>query len=145
MDHLDHEILGILAAEGRISYTELGERVHLSHNGAADRARRLVRTGVIRAFRAEVDYASLGRPLQALIDIRLRPDIDPSDAEASIARLPQLVEAIHVTGRVDYTLHVACRDTTDLDELLTALNRNVGAGETDTRLILRRLQPAPSS
>ena len=128
-----------------MSYRELGERVRLSPNAAADRMRRLVRTGVITAFRAEVDFAALGRPLHALIDIRLRPDTEPADAEASIARLPQLIDATHVTGRVDYTLRVACRDPADLDELITALNRDVGAGETDTRLILRRLQPRPST
>ena len=128
-----------------MSYRELGERVRLSPNAAADRMRRLVRTGVITAFRAEVDFAALGRPLHALIDIRLRPDTEPADAEASIARLPQLIDATHATGRVDYTLRVACRDPADLDELITALNRDVGAGETDTRLILRRLQPRPST
>ena len=92
---------------------------------------------MITAFRAELDFAALGRPLHALIDIRLRPDTEPAHAEAAIARLPQLIDATHVTGRVDYTLRVACRDPTDLDELITALNRDVGAGETDTRLILR--------
>jgi Lrp/AsnC family leucine-responsive transcriptional regulator len=145
MDHLDHEILRILLVEGRLSYRDLGERVRLSPNAAADRMRRLVRTGVITAFRADVDFAALGRPLHAFIDIRLRPDTEPADAEAAIARLPQLIHATHVTGRVDYTLRVACRDPADLDELITALNRDVGAGETDTRLILRRLQPRPSS
>ena len=40
MNQLDREILEILQSEGRMSYRELGERVRLSPNAAADRMRR---------------------------------------------------------------------------------------------------------
>ena len=50
LDRIDSEILAILRDDARIPYQTLGERVHLSANAAADRVRRLVRTGVIRRF-----------------------------------------------------------------------------------------------
>lgn len=39
MDRLDREILGILQEDARISYRDLGVRVGLSANAAADRVR----------------------------------------------------------------------------------------------------------
>lgn len=143
LDSIDCELLSVLAQEGRASYRELAERVRLSANAVADRVRRLQREGIIVGFRAEIDPAPLGRSLTAMVDIRLRPGVDMTDAEAALRRLPQLVSASHVTGRSDYVLHIACRDATELDELIRALNHEVGAIETETRLLLRSIKPEP--
>ncbi len=141
IDAIDRAIVEILIGEGRLSYRDLAERVHLSPTAAAERVRRLVRIGVITGFRAEVDAAALGRSLTAMIDVRLRPGVSMVEAEKELRRLPQLLSAIHVTGRGDYVLQVACRDTTELDGLIRTLNDQVGAIETETRLLLREIGP----
>ena len=41
IDAVDLRILGTLRHDGRISWRELGEQVHLSATSAADRVRRL--------------------------------------------------------------------------------------------------------
>jgi Lrp/AsnC family leucine-responsive transcriptional regulator len=132
----------ILMVDGRISFRELAERVHLSANAVADRVRRLQRDGVILGFGADLSSAALGRSLTAMIDIRLRPGVTMDDAEVELRRLPQLLSATHVTGRSDYVLRVACRDAVELDELIRALNSEVGAVETETRILLREIRPA---
>ena len=48
-----------------------------------------------------------------------------------------MTDAVHVTGRFDYQLRVACRDTAELDRLLRHLKRDGGVSETDTRVVLR--------
>jgi Lrp/AsnC family leucine-responsive transcriptional regulator len=137
LDEIDRDILSILTTEGRISYRDLSERVRLSANAVADRVRRLERAGVISGFHAEIDPAAMGRSLMALIDIRLRPEVTMDAAEAALARLPQVLSASHVTGSGDYVLRIACRDPTELDELIRNLNDDVGAIETETRILLR--------
>jgi Lrp/AsnC family leucine-responsive transcriptional regulator len=47
LDKIDRRILRILQQEGRISFTELGERVGLSTTPCTDRVRRREREGVI--------------------------------------------------------------------------------------------------
>ena len=42
-----------------------------------------------------------------------------------------------MTGRFDYQLRVACRDTAELDRLLRQLKTELGAAETRTRVVLR--------
>ena len=54
LDRIDSEILAILRDDARIPYQTLGDRVHLSANAAAERVRRLVRSGVIRRFTVDV-------------------------------------------------------------------------------------------
>jgi Lrp/AsnC family leucine-responsive transcriptional regulator len=101
----------------------------------------LVSAGVITRFRADVAPAALGRSLLALVDIRLRPGVTMPEAEAELRSLPQLIHATHVTGRSDYVLQIACRDASELDVTIRALNDTVGAMETETRILLSEIRP----
>jgi Lrp/AsnC family leucine-responsive transcriptional regulator len=139
MDAMDKVILTELVRDGRVSFRDLAERIRLSPTATAERVRRLRESGVISAFRAELDLTALGRPLRAFIDVRLRPGPDHAKLEAGLLRLPAVLSGAHVTGRWDYVLSVACRDVAELDDLVMALPRNHGVVETDTRLLLREL------
>ena len=137
MDQLDRAILGELVRNARISYRDLGAAVGLSANAAADRVRRLRRAGVITGFTATLDPAAAGRRLVALIDVRLAAAGTNEAFEAEVAELEAVTDALHVTGRFDYQLRVACRDTAELDRLLRQLKRGGAVTETETRVVLR--------
>jgi Lrp/AsnC family transcriptional regulator, leucine-responsive regulatory protein len=136
-DRTDQEILTALTEDARVSFRELGERVGLSANAAAERVRRLQRTGVIEGFRAEIDPGAAGRRLCAIIDVRLASQTGPERFETAVARLAAITDADHVTGRFDYQLRVVCEDAAELDRTIRALKADAGATETDTRIILR--------
>lgn len=138
MDAIDREILEELRRDARLPYRSLGARVGLSANAAADRVRRLVRTGVIRGFVALVDESARSDArLDLLVDARLRPDGDVAAFEGALVRLPAVTEAVHLTGRWDYQLRVRVPDVASIDELIRALKRDAGVAETQTRLVLR--------
>ena len=138
MDALDREILGLLQEDARISYRDLGIRVGLSANAAADRVRRLRRDGVIRGFTALVDpAAAVGPGLLVFIDVTLRLETTGDQFEVAVARLPGITEVVHVTGRHDYLLRARVADAAALDGLLRRLKRETGVAHSDTRLALR--------
>jgi Lrp/AsnC family transcriptional regulator, leucine-responsive regulatory protein len=137
IDGIDREILRRLAANGRLSYAKLGQAVSLSPNAAAERVRRLVRDGVISGVHAAIDAAAIGRPLQALIDLRLLPTTTPDEFERAAAALDGVEEVTFLTGRFDFQLRAACRDSADLDRLLRELRSSSGVAETESRLVLR--------
>ena len=143
MDKIDREILRILHADGRRSYRELGEAVHLSANAVAERVRRLCRDGTIRAIRAQVDPAALGRTIEAQIDVKLRPTTSAEAFEAAIRGLPQVMSASLMTGSFDYALRVACADRAELVEVTETIRNKAGALETYSRVILREVPLAP--
>lgn len=137
MDARDRDILDALRADARLSYRRLGEQVGLSANAAADRVRRMVASGVIQGFATLVDEsAAPDARLDLLIDVRLRPGIDPDDFEGALALLPWISEALHVTGTWDYQLRARLPDTARLDVLVRTLKRETGADATQTRLVL---------
>lgn len=138
LDPIDREILGVLANDARIGWSELGSRVRLSPNAAADRVRKLVRTGVIRRFTAEVDQAAFGRTLQAVIDVRVGPGNRFHDV---LVECDEVTWLAHVTGRTDYQVHVSCAGTDGLQRVLTRFRDQYGAVETLTTVVLESFRP----
>ncbi|HEY5332499.1 MAG TPA: Lrp/AsnC family transcriptional regulator [Solirubrobacterales bacterium] len=137
MDETDDRILSILATNGRASFATIGAEVGLSPHGAADRVRRLERDGVITGYAAQIDPAEIGRSLDAFIDVRLLPATDPEEFERCVSKLGSVREMAFLTGRFDYQLRVACRNSDDLNETVRAIRRDAGAAGTETRIVMR--------
>ena len=71
LDRLDRKILDVLQREGRISLTELAERVGLSTSPCTERVRRMERDGVITGYHARLNPEALGRGLLVFVEITL--------------------------------------------------------------------------
>ncbi|HTX30800.1 MAG TPA: Lrp/AsnC family transcriptional regulator [Solirubrobacteraceae bacterium] len=119
-DAIDRAILELVAADARITNQRLAERVGVAPSTAMARLRSLRERGVIRGFHAEVDLAALGRPLQALIAVRLavhaREQIDAFTT--AVRELPGVLMVFHLTGVTDYLVWVAAADAQDLREFV---------------------------
>jgi Lrp/AsnC family leucine-responsive transcriptional regulator len=112
MDQIDSRILAVLATEGRISMTALGDRVGLSKTPVTARVRRLERLGVITGYRAELSAAKLGLEHIAFLEIRLSDTREQAlkAFNAAVRDIPE-VEACHmIAGGFDYLVKVRTRD-----------------------------------
>jgi DNA-binding Lrp family transcriptional regulator len=120
LDRIDRELVVALQKNARISNKELAELVGLAPSSCLERLRRLRARGVVRGFHADVDPAMLGRPIQAIIAVRLRVHsrelID--DFYAHVLQLPESLAVFHVGGADDYLVHVAVSDTEHLRDLV---------------------------
>jgi Lrp/AsnC family transcriptional regulator, leucine-responsive regulatory protein len=142
MDKIDLRILSFLQRDGRISFSALGEAVHLSANAAAERVRRMIAEGTIRSITTNVNPAKLGRPLEAQIDVKLRQGVSAAAFEKALQGVSQIQSATLLTGSFDYAVRVACRDQGDLVEVTEYMRNKCGAGETYSRVILREISVA---
>ena len=120
LDRTEREIVRVLQQNARISNRTLAEMTGIAPSTCADRVRRLRERGVIRGFHAEVDPDAVGRPIQAIVGVRLRVHSrDAIDAfQRHINELPQSVAVYHVGGSDDYLVHVAVEDTGALRNLV---------------------------
>ena len=112
MDHVDRAILAELQADGRLTVTELADRVRLTPGPCHRRLRELERSGVITGYRALVNPAAVGMGFEALVQITLeRGDAGTvTSFETALAELPQVRHAERLFGDPDYLLRVAARD-----------------------------------
>ena len=139
LDEIDRKIIRSLAADGRISFRDLGERVHLSPNATAERVRRLQSSGVIRGFRAVVNRPRLGYVVEAYIDVKLQSGTSAQSFETAVVKIPGIVSAAIVTGDFDFRVRVACKDQADLVRVIEALRARAGVQGTNSAVICREI------
>lgn len=120
LDKFDRAILNVLAAEGRISVTELARRIGLSKSPTQARLRRLEESGVIRGYRATLDPIRLGLDHVAFVEVRMVDTREPTLARfnAAIAAIPEIEQAHLIAGNFDYLLKVRTADMPSYRQVL---------------------------
>ncbi len=116
LDDIDWRLLELLAADGRMTNAALAEAVGLAPSTCLARVRALRDSGTLRGIHADIDLARIGRSLQAMISVRLathsRSQVDAFRSAAPA--MPGVLTVFHVTGSVDYLVHVAVADADSL-------------------------------
>jgi DNA-binding Lrp family transcriptional regulator len=135
LDDIDLAILEALSDDARLPNSRLAERLGIAPSTCLQRVRALRRSGVLRGFHADVDLAALGRPLQAMVAVRLtvhhREEIE--DFTRAVRELPGVLSVFHVAGVNDYLVWVAAADAQELREFVVdhlATHRSVAHAET---------------
>jgi len=120
IDEIALKLLEELQKNARLSYADLGRAAGLSPSATAERLRRLEDAGIIRGYRAEVDPASLGLGIMALI--RMSSD-GPQYRQlmAFVADCEQIRECYHVTGSDALNMKVLVSSIMELEELIMKL------------------------
>jgi DNA-binding Lrp family transcriptional regulator len=120
IDAIDRVLLEALSEDARIPNNKLAERAGVAPSTALQRVRALRKSGVLRGFHAEIDLAALGRPLQAMVAVRLavhnREQIDTFTN--AVRRLPGVLTVFHLAGATDYLVWLAAADAQDLREFV---------------------------
>ena len=112
VDAVDRKIISELQADGRLTVTELAQRVSLSIAPCHRRLRELERSGAIRGYRAIIDPATIGLGFEVLVQVTM----DREDAatiarfESSLADVPEVHHAERLFGDPDYLIRVATAD-----------------------------------
>ena len=149
LDAIDSALLALLQNDGRRTNRELATSLNIAPSTCLERMRSLRRRGLIVGYHAQVDLAALGRPLQALIAVRVRP---PNRAvidgfRAFVEELPEVLSVFVVSGGDDFLIHVAVKDTDQLQALvLDKLTRRKELADVRTSLVyehLRKTEIAP--
>ncbi len=135
MEEINRTIISLLAADGRMSFTELARRTGLSVSAAQQRVRRLEQRGVIRGFGAVISAEQIGLPLTAFVSIKAFDPAAPDDAPQRLEHLAA-IEACHsVAGDASYILKVRVSSPLELEDLLQEI-RAAANVSTHTTIVL---------
>ncbi|MCL4140356.1 UNVERIFIED_CONTAM: hypothetical protein GTU68_034638 [Idotea baltica] len=115
LDALDRRILAVLQASGRISNSDLSERINLSPSACHRRVQRLDAEGYIREYVALLDARKMGVGTTVFVEITLQGQADEVlDAfEKAVALIPDVLECHLMAGTADYLLKVVAENTED--------------------------------
>jgi DNA-binding Lrp family transcriptional regulator len=155
VDELDSALVAALQADGRRTNRELAAALGVAPSTSLERMRALRLRGVLTGVHAAVDLAAIGRPVQAMITVRLRPQSRAvvQGFRDFVARLPETLQVFVTTGTEDVLVHVAVPSTEALQDFVLASARRspASAPRSSTRTSattssgLRRRHPPPPS
>lgn len=157
LDRIDRKLLRLLQADGRMSMTELAEKIGLSVTPCSERVKRLERDGVIAGYHARLDPQALGLGLLVFVEIKLSAKSGAifDDFRREVLKLPNVLECHLVSGEFDYLIKARIPEMTAyrklLGDMLLALP---GARESRSYMVMEEIkeslelevgEPPPSS
>jgi Lrp/AsnC family leucine-responsive transcriptional regulator len=135
VEDLDQRIVTLLAADGRMSFTDLGKATGLSTSAVHQRVKRLEGRGLIKGYAATIDYDQVGLPLTAFVSIRPIDPSQPDDSPERLREVTQIEGCWSVAGDESYILKVRVATPADLEELLARV-RAAANVSTRTTIVL---------
>lgn len=139
IDPVDDALLGALSRDARITNRQLARVAAVAESTAHARIRRLEDRGIIAGYEAVVRQEKLGRGLQALIGVTLRPGSRQesitkfSDGARALAEVNQV---FFVGGTDDFIVHVAVRDSSALRRFVVEhMSGNPTVASTRTNVV----------
>ena len=139
IDDLDHRIIDELRVDGRASFADLGLRVGLSASAVKRRVDRLVETGVIRGFGVRLDPDVDGQKIESYVELFCRGTVAPHELTRILAAIPNVVEALTVTGQADAIVRLRAATMPDLEVALEKIRDAAQVDKTRSAIVLSRL------
>jgi Lrp/AsnC family transcriptional regulator, leucine-responsive regulatory protein len=143
MDARDRAILRVLQEDGRLTNSELADRVGLSPSACLRRVRILEESGLVAGYAMILDQKACGLPGTAFVFITLdqqgRQALDAF--EDAIRAVPEIPECHLLAGQSDYLVRVVYRDAADLERIHTEiLTRLPGVMRVNSTMALRQVK-----
>jgi Lrp/AsnC family transcriptional regulator, leucine-responsive regulatory protein len=135
VEETDRHIVSLLAADGRMSFTDLGKATGLSTSAVHQRVKRLEQRGLIKGYTATLDHDQLGLPLTAFVSVTPIDPSEPDDYPQRLAAISEIESCWSVAGDESYILKVRVHAPVGLEDLLGRI-RAAANVSTRTTIVL---------
>jgi DNA-binding Lrp family transcriptional regulator len=137
MDEIDAKILELLKKDARIPLSRISVEVGLSSPSIKDRITKMEQEGVILGYRPILDYAKLGLPLTAYINLRLHyPLCCTEEFIEEIQKIDEVIEGHYTDGEEDMLLKVVASEPSHLQQILMKINSLPGVASSKSIISL---------
>jgi len=148
LDERDLKMLVILQQEGRITKTELAERVNLSPTPCWSRLKRLEKIGLIEGYRAKIALKRFGvTRVFTEAELESHRAADFARFEAEMRQMPEITGCWSVGGGIDYLIQFMVKDIDAYERLIDRLlEMAIGLKRYYTYIVTKAIKedgPAP--
>lgn len=117
MDETDIKILQLLKNDGRMPFSQIGQKVALSSPAVKERISKLEDQGIITGYTIKIDHAKLGQPVQAFVLF----ETNRCRAFREFCATQKIVlECSRLAGRYSYLVKVAAASMNELELFIDA-------------------------
>ncbi|MBQ2762184.1 MAG: Lrp/AsnC family transcriptional regulator [Candidatus Methanomethylophilaceae archaeon] len=133
-DELDRRIIELLSESSEGSYRQIAKQLGVHPTTLIQRVKNLQAKGVVKGYRAKVDYMRLGFSYMGMVQIYM--DGNLLDVQETIKNLPQVIAVFDITGDCDSIAWIACRDREEFSEVVKRIMNIDGVKKTNTSVVL---------
>ncbi len=132
-DDLDRRIVELLCTSSQGSFRQIAKQLNVHPTTLIQRVKALETKGVIRGYRAKIDYMNLGFEYMGIVHIYADDVINVQNA---IKEIPQVMSIFDVTGDADSIVMISCLDREDFSDTVKRINSIDGVKKTNTSVIM---------
>jgi len=136
LKQLDLDILALLQDDARLSLSEIAERIGSSVPTVSEHVKKMEADGVIRDYSAIIDPLSAGLDVAAFIFVGMESSANYDNFRRNCRSRRDILECHAITGTASHLLKVRVKNTTALEQLLSAIQQWKGVSSTVTNVIL---------
>ncbi|NND05446.1 MAG: winged helix-turn-helix transcriptional regulator [Saprospiraceae bacterium] len=137
IDKLDRQILSILMKDAKMPYTDIAKKLFVSGGTVHVRMRKLEEMGIVKQANLMVNHDHLGYDISAFIGIYIDMSSLYREVIAALKLIPEVIAAHYTTGNYSIFLHIICKDTEHLREVLSEKIQGIaGIQRTETFISL---------
>ena len=136
VDKLDLIILQTMAADGDISYMELGKEFDCSGGTIHVRLKKLEEMGIVKGKRLAVDIKKLGYDVIAFIGIYLEKSSVFGSVGDELKKIGEIVRVNYTTGNYSVLAEINCKSIDHLKKILQDITNIPGVQRTETLISL---------
>ena len=124
LDRIDNEILNLLLADARMSYSDIGERVGLSRVAVRNRVAAMERSGIIKGYKAIIDPQSAPETMTFVVNIETKPEMF-EECKQAFVDAPETVTVVQTTGNCHLVAICLAPDVKTMREFVNKTYRTV--------------------
>ena len=137
-DELDKRIIEMMCNSSQGSYRQLAKQMGVHPTTLIQRVKTLEAKGVIKGYRAKVDYVATGYDYNGLVQV-YTDNIE--SVEKELVNIPEVAAVYDVTGEADVVVYLCCLDRDEFSAAVKRINNLPGVVKTNTSVILNIVKP----
>ncbi|MDR2846353.1 MAG: Lrp/AsnC family transcriptional regulator [Candidatus Methanoplasma sp.] len=132
-DELDRRIIELLCTSSQGSYRQIAKQLGVHPTTLIQRVKAMETKGVIKGYRAKVDYVNLGFEYMGIVHIYAENVVE---VQKALLNIPQVIAVFDVTGDSDCIVWISCLDRDDFSGTVKVINAIKGVRKTNTSVVL---------
>ena len=132
IDKINLNILKALSENARMSYSDIGRRVHLSAPAVTERVKKLEQEGVIVGYKPEINLEKIGIPITALIECEVHRTKE-REFKALLLQQDEIIKIYNITGPTTFIVKVGVTSMSELDKLIELM---IDYCDTNTKFVM---------
>ena len=132
LDHLDKQILRMIAADARVAFLEVARACNVSGAAIHQRIQKLTAMGLLKGSQFIIDPEKLGYETCAYIGLNLKNPEDFDQVLEALKHIPEVTECHYTTGNFDMFIKLYAKNNHHLLNIIHDKLQPLGLSSSQT-------------